>query len=128
MRKFAITGIVVLLALAFAACGGSKSASGSCSANTVKMEVSTFGCTTLTVKSGTTVTFDNTVNGGGTHILLTGNSASFSAETGAPADLDKAAGLNFSPGDKKTETFTTAGTYHITCTIHPAMNLTITVQ
>ncbi len=128
MRKFAIAGIVVVLALALAACGGKGSANGSCSANTVKMEVSTFGCTSLTVKAGTTVTFDNTVNGGGTHVLVTGTNGSFTAETGAPADLNAASGLNFSPGDKKTETFATAGTYHITCTIHPTMNLTITVQ
>jgi plastocyanin len=60
-------------------------------------------------------------------MLVTGTNGTFSAETGAPSDFT-APGLAFSPGDSKTITFPTAGTYHITCTIHPSMQATITVS
>jgi plastocyanin len=57
------------------------------------------GTTNVTIKAGESVTFDD--SSGGTHHLV--------------------------PGDKKTVTFPTAGTYQITCTIHPSMQATITV-
>ena len=60
-------------------------------------------------------------------MLVTGTNGQFTSATGAPSELSSATGLALQAGDKKTVTFATAGTYQITCTIHPSMQATITV-
>jgi plastocyanin len=59
--------------------------------------------------------------------LVTGTNGQFTAAAGAPSEFSASTGLDLAPGDKKTVTFPTAGTYQITCTIHPSMQATITV-
>ena len=71
------------------------------------------------------MTFDD--SSGGTHDLVTGTNGQFTAATGAPNEFSTKDGLSLSAGDKKTITFANAGTYQITCTIHPSMQATITV-
>jgi plastocyanin len=121
MRKYAI-GIAVIAMLALAACGGSSSSS-----NTVTMAASTFVTHSLTVKAGTTVTFNDPSGSGGFHKLYTGSNGTFHSQSGAPSDLDSATPVTFNPGDSKSYVFSTPGTYTITCQIHPSMLVTITV-
>jgi len=81
----------------------------------------------LHIKAGQAVTFDDPSSSGGTHQLVTGTQGQFSAAAGAPSEFSSNSGIMFHPGDSKSITFPTAGTYQITCTIHPSMQATITV-
>ena len=122
-RSFAAIGLTLLLALGLAACGGSAGSGGS----TISLGGSSFnGATTITITAGQAVTFDD--SSGGTHDLVTGTNGKFTAATGAPSEFSTADGLDLKVGDKKTVTFPTARTYQITCTIHPSMQATITVN
>jgi preprotein translocase SecF subunit len=96
------------------------------SAATVTLGPTSFnGNSSVTITAGQSVTFDNAR--GGTHNLVTGAGGTFSQEAGAPGQLG-ATGLPLTPGDVTPVTFPTAGTYHITCTFHPSMQLTVTVK
>ncbi len=132
MKKITIASIFTVMLLAFAACGGSAASSGSgsstASSNTITMGATDFvGSTSVTIKAGQSVNFVDPSSTGGTHILATGTNGNYASETGAPATLNVASGLTFNPGDTKAIVFSTAGTYHITCIIHPTMNVTVTV-
>jgi plastocyanin len=85
------------------------------------------GNTNITLTAGQSLTFDDPSDTGGPHRLSTGQDGSYDAEAGAPADLNNADGVDFALGTVKSYVFDTAGTYHITCQIHPSMNLTILV-
>ena len=123
MRQFILASALILTVF-LAGCGSSNSG-GSNSATITMGEGQFTGNTAITITPGGTVTFDDT--NGGQHNLVTGTNGSFTAEQGAPGDF-VAAGLPFSAGVVKTITFPTAGVYHITCTFHPSMQATITVQ
>ena len=137
MRTFTVT-FVVLGALLLTSCriigptttiGGAGGTGGGASAAVIKMGASSFvGNTTLTVKVGSSVKFDDSDPNAGTHILVAGTNGAPVVQPGAP-DVFMGDGDTFNPGDKATSiTFPTAGTYTITCTIHPTMLATITVQ
>jgi plastocyanin len=72
----------------------------------------------LTVAPGTTVTFVN--NDTSPHTVTEGSDGT--AADGARFDEEIAA------GEEVTVTFDDAGTYEITCTLHPEMNMTVTVE
>ncbi|MDQ2940669.1 MAG: plastocyanin/azurin family copper-binding protein [Chloroflexota bacterium] len=105
-----------------AAASASASASGSQAASsgeaTVKLSGFKFDPATLTVKVGTKVTFTN--KDGATHTVTEGQ------------DGKKADGARFDEevkaGESDVITFDKAGTVHVTCLIHPTMNLTVTVE
>lgn len=155
MRKLGLA-VVLFFALALAACGGessttgggapaptdttapiattaptattapSSSGSGSAAATISMGGLSFSGNTDVTIKAGQAVKFDDST-GGGSHNLVTGTRGTFTAEAGAPSEFSANGGLPFNPGDVKTITFPTAGTYHITCTFHPSMSANVTV-
>lgn len=133
-RLGALLSIFVCLLLA--ACGETSSTGGTTTtatattgsttagAATIAMATSTFsGTTNVTIKAGQAVTFKSD----GTHDLVIGMQGTFSAQNGAPSELNSSSGLSFSPGDSKSVTFPTAGTYPVTCTIHPNMQATVVV-
>jgi plastocyanin len=120
MRSFVVLGMFSLL-VALSGCDNSTVAQSA----TITMGVGQFtGNTNVTLKIGGTLTLDD--SSGGSHNLVTGTNGQFSAEQGAPAGFVEA-GIPFSAGDKKNIVFSTAGVYHITCTLHPSMQATITV-
>lgn len=152
MRKFALA-LLMLFALSLAACGGSTASTGDTNptptdttapapaatdtpaastgggAATVTMGAFNFASgTSVSIKAGQSVTFDDPADSGGTHILVTGSSGQFASKSGAPSEFSSSDGIMFSPGVSKTIKFPTAGTYTITCTIHPSMLATITVS
>ena len=114
--------LAVLMTAAAAACGGSGGYGGVSNPpppppdpRTVTATSSlTFGPTSLTVAVGDTVTFD---------FQSIAHNVFFDPQPGAPADI---AGSN--ANTSVTRVFTTAGTYHYTCHIHPFMQGTIVVQ
>lgn len=142
MRKCALI-VVAVFALVLAACGGGGSGSGSgggggggggtstgggSNSATISMAATSFsGNTNVTIKAGQSVTFSDPSSTGGTHDLVTGTHGAFSAAQGAPSEFASSNGIVFNPGDSKTIMFPTAGTYKITCTIHPSMEATVTV-
>ncbi len=120
---WATLGVIACLLL-LAACGGSSSTAGTSGAATIPLSTSSFsGTTSVTIKAGQAVTFTSN----GTHDLVIGTNGHFSAENGAPSGLNSSGGVAFSPGDTKTIVFPSAGTFPITCTIHPSMQATIKV-
>ena len=128
MRRFVvIASFFALLTGALAACAGGPGSGGSSGGgSTLSLGASSFnGATSITITAGQAVTFDD--SSGGTHDLVTGTNGQFTAATGAPNEFSTKDGLDLSAGDKKTITFANAGTYQITCTIHPSMQATITV-
>lgn len=102
-------------ASASASASASQPASGG--AATVKMVGFQFDPAALTVKAGSTVTFTN--NDSALHEVAEG-------ENGKKADPPRF-DESVKPGASTTVTFDTAGTVHVTCLIHPTMNLTVTV-
>lgn len=104
-------------ATASASASASASQAASSGAPTVKMVGFQFDPTALTVKAGTKVTFTNSDSA--LHEVAEGENG----KKADPSRFDE----SVKPGASATITFGTAGTVHVTCLIHPTMNLTVTV-
>jgi plastocyanin len=138
----------MILCLVLVACGGSSSGetasatattpptattapatptqATSNAAATISMGLASFGGnTSVTIKAGQKVDFDD--SNGATHILVIGTNGQFHSQSGAPSDLNRADGVAFDTGTSQAIAFPTAGTYKITCKIHPNMQATVTV-
>jgi|SRR5215469_5533438 len=138
--------IVLLLCSAatvlFVACGGTGTPSGTTSTPTsegttgntgtsessvaVHMSFQTFAQPSVTISKGSSITLIDDVPV--PHHIANGtwdnNAAQPLKEPNAPA-VD----VQFTGNDQQViGPFTTAGTYHLYCTIHPGMNLTVIVQ
>ncbi len=81
----------------------------------------------VTIKAGQAVTFVDPAGTGGLHYLLTGTNGTLTPVPGAPAVLSTPNGMTINAGDTKVITFANAGTFMITCTIHPYMEVTVVV-
>jgi plastocyanin len=133
-RAFAGVRLIVVTGLFLAACSGgapspgSGASSGGASASTgassgtaestVTIENLAFSPATLNVTAGTTVTFSNRDTIGHTAV----NGVNGVADPNALFNLDLPAGT------AGTFKFDKPGTYQVTCTIHPAMHMTIVVK
>jgi plastocyanin len=141
MKKllFALVPLALTLTLALGACGkpaagggpgGSSSTAngGGCTTSqTISLTVDNFASNCYTVTANQAVTFDDPSSTGGVHIICTGQDAKCDTEAGAPTELS-APGFQIQPGQTHQVTFATPGTYKIACTVHPAMNMTLTVK
>ncbi len=104
----------------------SSSSSSTASCPTVHMTTNNFAQSSVTVSKGCTLTL--TDDASVTHIIGNGSWVNGNAEPkqepGAPT-----VSMTFNGNDtQSTPAWTTAGTYHLYCSVHPGMNLTVTVQ
>ena len=109
--------------------GTSAPASGATTVNgvpAVHMGVSSFEQTSVTIPKGSKLLLID--DGQFPHILdngtWNGSTPHIQAETGAPA----VSNVSVNSGSVEIGPFTTAGTFHIFCTVHQGMNLTVIVQ
>jgi plastocyanin len=124
-RPMALGGLLAALVLVLAACGGgavSSAAEGDAaggdsgdSGETVSLSGGRFSPSSLAIPAGTTVTFTDT----------TGHTVTEGSDGEAVDDpiVDEEGG-----SDPIEVSFEEAGTFDITCRIHPGMNMTITVE
>lgn len=127
MKKTAavLLPLLLLLALVLAACGGAT-ANPNAPANEVDMGAANFAQTSRTISTGQSIHFVDQQSGT-MHILCIGRNGHCDASANGPQDL-LGQGFTIQPGQTHDVQFATAGTYPITCTIHPNMNLTVTVR
>jgi plastocyanin len=115
-----------VLTLMVVACGGS-STSGSGNAS-VHMGDTTFLQSSVTISKGSSVTL--TDDSAATHIIANGSWVNGSPqpmqENGAP--VVKNLQISGSGSSQTIGPFTTTGTFHLYCTVHPGMNLNVIVQ
>lgn len=129
-RRSSLLVATVTLGLLLAACSASSASSTAATQSTaasqsatsvgtvVKLSGFKFDPATLTIKVGTKVTFQNM--DGVDHTVTNG-------KDGTP-DANPLFDMSAPTGTSVDFTFTTAGTFNVTCKIHHAINMTITVQ
>ena len=127
MRRTAaiLLPLLLLLALALAACGGATT-NPNAPANEVDMGSANFVQTSRTISTGESIHFVDEQSGT-MHILCIGRDERCDPNANGPQALT-GQGFTIQPGQTQDVRFDTAGTYPITCTIHPHMNLTVTVR
>jgi plastocyanin len=109
--------------------GHQPTASTACTNGEVEMASVTFVQTTCTIKAGDAVKFVDPSGTGNFHLLCFGRDQQCTPNADGPTELNASGGVSFNAGDApKSYTFTKPGTYEVTCTVHPNMNVTITVQ
>jgi plastocyanin len=128
-KLFAILGLCsVMLASILVACGTTTTAPTSSSApNQVHMNATNFVQSSITIHKGESITLidDASVS----HIIANGTwdngTAKPQDEPGAPQvkQMQISGSGQATPGP-----FTTAGTFHFYCIVHPGMSLTVVVQ
>ena len=118
---------LLTLALAVAGCGGATGGSSGGAANEVDLGAASFEQSSVTISTGQALHIVDPQASGGTHNLCIGQNGTCDTGANEPSEL-VGGGMMINAGDTKDITFSTAGTYHVTCTIHPNMNLTVTVQ
>ncbi len=131
MKKLALLVLPLLLLGAIAAAGCGKTPGGGSTVSGpvdhVEMDATNFAVSSVTIKAGVPFKFVDPTDTGGLHIICTGHNGKCIANADAPSELADP-GFTINPGDTKTVTFDKPGTYQVACTVHPDMNLTITVQ
>jgi plastocyanin len=121
-RPMTLPALMAILVLVLAACGSSTESTpanggdggdGAAAGETVSLAGSQFTPSNLEIAPGTTVTFTDT----------SGHTVTEGQDGVAIEDpiVDEAGGADIEV------TFDEPGTYNITCTIHPTMNMTIIV-
>ena len=120
---------LLTLALVIAGCGGGSASGGGSggASNEVDLGAASFEQSSVTLTSGQALHLVDSQASGGTHNLCIGQNGTCDSSASGPSEL-KGPGMMINAGDTKDITFSAAGTYHVTCTIHPNMNLTVTVQ
>ncbi len=126
MKRLVLIALSTVMITLLIACGGSPAVQSD-KPNTIKMDGHAFTVTTITIQKGSTLTFVNSSDAGGLHILVVGKDGQNESENGAP-DFGSISGHRSGAGDTwTTSPWNVAGTYHVTCTVHPLMNLTVIV-
>jgi plastocyanin len=127
MKKLALVMIIALALTWLISCDSISTTVTSNNPNTVKMEGGTFNISSITISKGSTITFLDDPNNGALHILVVGQDGQQNSEQGA-TDFGGLSGQRVDIGSTwTTPPWNTAGTYHVTCTVHPLMNLTVKV-
>ncbi len=117
------------VALALAGCGGDTEPgqpnTESDSGNTVFLTGDNFVQHSIHIAPGATLRFDDT--NGVLHQICVGEDMRCEPNARAPKAL-QGAGFGIKPPEIKQFAFTNPGVYHLTCTLHPNMNLVVTVS
>ena len=117
--------LLAVLACLVGACGGSGGEAAA-PPDAIVLTSNAFEPDNHAIKQGQTITFKNETTGA-LHILVVGEQGLAREEPGAP-DIGGSAGHRSERGDVwTTPAWSQAGTYHVTCTVHPAMTLTLNV-
>lgn len=116
-----LAAIAMLVLALLSGCGGGAAS------NEVDMGVANFRQSQVTIKAGQAVHFVDPASGG-THVICVGHDLQCVSQSGAPDALNTTDGLTFNTGDSRDIVFPTSGTYVVICTIHPNMQVTVTVQ
>jgi plastocyanin len=124
--------VIGLLVTVLAACGGSSNASGGSSnasgGSNVHMSATNFMQSSITISKGSSVSLVNDTDS--VHIIQNGmwnnGSPQPMSEMGAPMMNNMQ--VNSANQTVTVGPFNTTGTYHLYCTIHPGMTLTVIVQ
>ncbi len=125
MKRLALLAASCCLLITLAACGQKATSNNP---NTIDMVATSFSPTKITINQGATITFLDDSDNGATHFLVTGTNGEQQSETGTPPGFNGLGGHRMEAGDVWTTTpWNTIGTFHVTCTVHPVMNLTIIV-
>ncbi len=128
MKKIIVSLVLIGIAtILFVACSGIAGDSSSSDPNTVHMTDSTFGKSSITIAKGSKLTLISDTSQA--HIINNGTWGSDGlphpkVEPGAPnvdATFQDNTPQSFGP-------FNTPGTFHLYCTIHSDMNLTVIVK
>ena len=94
---------------------------------TIHMTANLFAQNVVLVPKGSKLLIVN--DGSVEHILQNGSwDTSGTAHPGVESGAPTLRNVDITNGSKEVGPFTTAGVYHIYCTVHPGMNLTIVVQ
>lgn len=121
--------LALAIALALAGCGGDTGSGGpngaSDSGDTVFLTGDNFVQHSIHIAPGATLRFDDT--GGVSHQICAGEDMRCEPNARAPQAL-QGAGFGIRPPEIKPVVFANSGVYHLTCTIHPNMNLVVTVS
>ena len=127
MKKYAalVLPLLIVLTMALAACG--KGGDGGSGGNTVDMGTDNFVKTSVSIKAGEKVTF-HTQDTGAAHVLCFGDNGQCKSNADGPSELNNSSGDTINVGESKSFTFNKAGTYKVTCIVHPQMNMTVTVS
>jgi plastocyanin len=116
----ALVGGVALAALLLAGCGPA--------ASTIELAAASFVQTTATINAGQALQFDDPASTGGPHMLCLGQNQVCDASATGPTAL-QGGGFRIMAGSPTIAVvFATPGTYDITCSLHPLMNLVVTVR
>lgn len=83
------------------------------------------GYPAVTIHTGDTLTFVN--DSRWLHVIGPGEDGRIASEPGAPSLGGRGAFLSESGQTYTTATWNTPGTYHVTCSLHPEMTVTVTV-
>jgi plastocyanin len=138
MKKLILTAVASAM-LFLAGCGATGTAAqgtpagagGGAAAGTAIVNMSNINFVPnggkVTIRAGQAVKFVDPLATGGLHYLLTGTNGTLTPTPGAPAELSTTNGMAINAGDTKAITFANAGTFMITCTIHPYMEVTVVV-
>lgn len=130
IKKMVVIGLFCsILSLLLGACGGATSASGATNVSgpQAHMNDADFVQHTITIQKGQSVTLvDDTAT---VHYIFNGQwTADGQQKQGGEPGAPKVQ-LQFQGNDSQVVgPFNTAGTFHLYCSIHPNMNLTVTVQ
>jgi plastocyanin len=134
MNKFVLSFVMLSFsAVLLTACGGSGSCGSSSSSGsggstpTVHMCGNNFVQTSITISKGQSLALVDDASAG--HIIANGSWVNGSAQPKQEPDAPVVNNLQFNGNDSHTiGPFNTAGTFHLYCTVHPGMNLTVIVQ
>jgi plastocyanin len=126
MKRFlGICALLVLLTAFVAACGSGSSTTPN---NTAGLAAMSFSPSNITIQKGQSIILDNQT--ATVHIISNGtwngNTPDPKTESGAPTVNNMM--FNSANQTQTIGPFNTAGTYHYYCSVHPDMNLTVTVQ